>query len=225
MSKRARDDSDSEAYIIEKLKADGVVPVVAFQKVEHAVPAAKALLAGGIKSIEVTFRTDAAADSLTAISKEVPGMLLGAGTVLTTVQAERAVACGADFLVSPGTNPKVVRWAKERGIPILPGCATPTEVEAALDLGLTNLKFFPAEALGGLKMLKAMAPVYPMVRWMPTGGISLSNLASYLQFAPINCAGGSWLVPKDALERGDFKAIEKLASDAVAAVKAARSQL
>jgi len=206
------------------LNSVGIVPVVTIQDLAHAVPVAKALVAGGINCIELTLRSEVAEACLEKIAQEVPSMLIGAGTVLTTAQAERAVTCGAHFLVSPGTNEKVVRWSLDHDVPILPGVATASEVEAALEMGLRTIKFFPAESNGGLNTIKALAGPYGGLQWMPTGGISPTNCTAYLQNPNILCVGGSWLVPASALESGDYGEITKRAQEAVEIVKAARGK-
>ena len=161
--------------IIEQFKKIGIIPVVVLDDAKDALPLGKALCEGGLPCAEVTFRTAAAEETIRIMSSEFPDMLVGAGTVLTTEQVDRAVAAGAKFIVSPGFNPKVVKYCQEKNIPITPGIQTPTEIEAALELGLTTVKFFPAEPAGGLKMIKAIAAPYVNVSFMPTGGISESN--------------------------------------------------
>lgn len=193
----------------------GLIPVIKIDDVNNAVPLAKALIAGGLPAAEVTFRTPAAADAIRAIRAAFPGMLVGAGTILTTGQADAAIEAGATFLVSPGLNPKVVRHALDKGIPMLPGCSSPTDVEAALELGLDTVKFFPAEAAGGLPMLKAMAAPYGNLHFMPTGGINEENLVSYLKFDKILACGGSFMVKDDLIKAGDFETITALTRRAV----------
>jgi len=198
-----------------------IVPVVAIDDPDDAAPVARALLAGGLDVMELVLRTPSAEESLRRIASQMgESMFVGAGTVLSVSQAERAVAAGAKFIVSPGTNPKVVEWCTAREMPIVPGVATATEIEAAMGLGLTHLKFFPAEANGGVKTLKALGGPYAKVRFMPTGGVTESNLPSYLGLPSVFCAGGTWLVPASALEKKDYKAIEVLAR---AAAEQARS--
>ena len=154
----------------------------------------QALINGGLPCAEVTFRTDAAEASIAAISKKFPQMFVGAGTVLTTEQVDRAVGAGAKFIVSPGFNPKVVEYCLKKGYPITPGIMTPTELEMALGFGLDVVKFFPAEAAGGLNMIKSMAAPYTQMKFMPTGGISAKNICEYLAFDQIIACGGSWMV-------------------------------
>lgn len=204
-----------------------VVPVIKLDSDKQAVPLAKALLKGGIGAAEITFRTPAAARSIAAVSEALPEMFVCAGTVLTVEQAKLAAACGARAIVSPGTNPKVVEWCRENHIPVYPGCATPTEVEAALALGLTELKLFPAEAIGGVKLLKALYGPYSHVRFMPTGGISPQNLKDYLTLPNVLACGGSWLCPEDALAQEDWGQIEALAracSEQAAAIRQGNSK-
>jgi 2-dehydro-3-deoxyphosphogluconate aldolase/(4S)-4-hydroxy-2-oxoglutarate aldolase len=201
--------------ILEELSKIGIVPVIKIDDAKDAVPLAKALLDGGLPCAEVTFRTAAAKDAIAAMSKAFPEMLVGAGTVLTTEQADAAVAAGAKFIVSPGLNPDVVRHCVERNIPIVPGINNPTGIEQALSLGLTTVKFFPAEPSGGVKMIKAMAAPYGNVTFMPTGGVSAENLSQYLSFPKIIACGGSWMVPCDKIATGDFAGIEKLVREAV----------
>jgi 2-dehydro-3-deoxyphosphogluconate aldolase/(4S)-4-hydroxy-2-oxoglutarate aldolase len=185
------------------------------------VPIAHALLSGGIDVMELVLRTPAAEHALASISSYVPSILIGAGTVLSSHQVTRAVAAGARFLVSPGTNPTVVRHAQAAGIPIIPGVATATEIEVALGLGLTHLKFFPAVPMGGAKTLQALSAPYLNVRWMPTGGVSPANMEDFFRLKKqVFAVGGAWLVPRDALAAGDYARVEALAREARQAVKA-----
>ena len=193
----------------------GLIPVIKISDVETAVPLAKALCAGGLPAAEITFRTECAAEAIAAITKELPHMLVGAGTVLTPEQADRAVAAGAKFIVSPGLNPTVVKHCQSIGVPILPGCATPSEIEQALELGLSVVKFFPAEAAGGLPMIKAMSAPYGGVKFMPTGGINEENLLSYLGFNKIVACGGSFMVKDSLISEGKFSEITALTRAAV----------
>lgn len=208
--------------ITKKIAEFGVVPVVVINDAKDAVPLAKALIEGGLPCAEITFRTAAAADAIRKISETYPEMTVAAGTVLTPEQADAAVAAGAKFIVSPGFNPKVVAHCIEKGYPIIPGVCTPTELEAAMSYGLTELKFFPAEAAGGVKMIKAMSAPYGAVRFMPTGGIGTANLADYLGCRAVFACGGSWMVPSDKIASGDFEAIKTLTAEAVALVKKIR---
>lgn len=193
----------------------GVVPVVVLDDAEDALPLAKALIQGGLPCAEVTFRTDAAEESIRLMSTAWPEMLVGAGTVLTVEQVDRAVAAGAKFIVSPGFDPEIVDYCLERNIPVLPGCVTPSEVAQAVKRGLKTIKFFPAQQAGGLPMLKAMAAPYTMVKFMPTGGISAQNLKDYLGFDRVLCCGGSWMVKKDMIRNKEFDRIEQLTKEAV----------
>lgn len=201
--------------VFEKIHEIGIVPVIALEDVNAARPLAEALLRGGIACAEVTFRTAAAADTIRIMSEEYPELLVGAGTVLTTQQADEAWEAGASFIVSPGLNPKTVEHCINREMPVLPGVVTPSEIELALSLGLTTVKFFPAEAAGGIKMIKAMSAPYGNVRFMPTGGISLANMGDYLSFSKVIACGGSWMVKKELIEQGRFDTIAKLSAEAM----------
>lgn len=208
--------------LIKEISAAGVVPVVKLDNAASAVKLAKALRKGGLNCAEITFRTDAAEETIKQIAEKYPDMLIAAGTVLTAKQADKAMAAGAKFIVSPGLNPDVVRHCKNKGYPIIPGVCTPGEVEKALSLGLKYLKFFPAEAAGGVKMIKAMAAPYTMVSFMPTGGINTANLADYLSCKAVFACGGSWMVPSDKINSGNFAEIEKMTADAVTLLKEIR---
>ena len=177
--------------VLEEISKIGIVPVIALDRAEDAEPLAKALCDGGLPCAEVTFRTAAAEESIRIMSDRFPDMLVGAGTVLTTEQVDRAVNAGAKFIVSPGLNPKVVKYCVDKNIPITPGTSNPSDVEAAIELGLDVVKFFPAEAAGGLNMIKSMAAPYTNMKFMPTGGINAKNLTSYLDFNRIIACGGS----------------------------------
>ena len=201
--------------VLSKIQMMGIVPVIKLDHARDAVPLAKALCDGGLPCAEVTFRTVAAEESIRLMREAFPDMLIGAGTVLTTEQVDLAVKAGASFIVSPGLNPKVVSYCVERGIPITPGCSTPSDIEAAIELGLDVVKFFPAEAAGGLAMIKAMAAPYVNMKFMPTGGINASNLISYLDFPKIIACGGSWMVKDDLVKAGDFGKITELTKEAV----------
>ncbi len=201
--------------IYRKIYETGIIPVIKIENAADAVPLAKALIDGGLPAAEITFRTAAAADAIKAVSDAFPDMLVGAGTVLTPEQADAAAKAGAKFIVSPGLNPNVVRHCQKIGIPIIPGTSNPSDIEAALELGLTTVKFFPAEAAGGLPMLKAMAAPYGNVRFMPTGGLSEKNILSYLDFDKIVACGGSFMVKEDLIKSGDFDTIKELTHNAV----------
>lgn len=205
--------------ITTKLTEYKVIPVVTIKDPSKAVALAKALVDGGLPTAEVTFRTAGAAESIKAMTEAYPEMLVGAGTVLTVKQADEAIDAGAKFLVAPGFNREVVEHSLKRGVPMIPGVCTPTEIEAAMSIGLTTLKFFPAEAAGGVKMIKAVSAPYGMIKIMPTGGISPENIGSYLACKSVICCGGSWLTPSDLIENGDFEKITKIVKEAVALVK------
>ncbi|MBR2615329.1 MAG: bifunctional 4-hydroxy-2-oxoglutarate aldolase/2-dehydro-3-deoxy-phosphogluconate aldolase [Clostridia bacterium] len=210
--------------LMERVQALGVLPVIKIQNADHAEKLAAALIAGGLPAAEVTFRTDAAEEAISRMHQAYPELLIGAGTVLTTEQADRAMAAGATFIVSPGLNPKVVGHCVEKGYPIIPGICTPSELECALGFGLEVVKFFPAEAAGGLPMIKAMSAPYGAVRFMPTGGINQKNILSYLANPKVLCCGGSWMVPEDKLMAEDFGAIEALVREAVELVKSGKGE-
>ena len=183
--------------VLEKIQKIGIVPVVVLDDAKDAAPLAKALCEGGLPCAEVTFRTAAAEESIRIMAKGFPDMLVGAGTVLTTEQVDRAVNAGAKFIVSPGLNPTVVKYCVDKGIPVTPGTSNPSDVEMAISLGLDVVKFFPAEQAGGINMIKAMAAPYTQMKFMPTGGINAKNINSYLAFDKILACGGSWMVKKD----------------------------
>lgn len=207
---------------LKKIGQTGIVPVVVLNKAGDAVPLAESLVKGGLPCAEVTFRTDAAEDAIRAIARQFPDMFVGAGTVLTTEQVDRAIGAGAKFIVSPGLNPKVVEYCVRKGYPVTPGIMTPTELEMALGFGLDVVKFFPAENAGGLKMIKAMSAPYTMVKFMPTGGINATNVRDYLACDKILACGGSWMVKADLVSTGNFAEIERLAKEAAAIVKEIR---
>ena len=208
--------------VLMKIGQMGIVPVVVLNDVKNAIPLAQSLINGGLPCAEVTFRTEAAQQSIAEISKNFPQMFVGAGTVLTTEQVDRAVDAGAKFIVSPGFNPKVVEYCIKKGYPVTPGIMTPTELEMALEFGLDVVKFFPAENAGGLKMIKAMAAPYTKMKFMPTGGINPQNVREYLQCDKILACGGSWMVKGDLINSGNFAEIEKLTKEASQIVKEIR---
>ena len=208
--------------LIKKISDTGIIPVVKIDDAKDAIPLATALKNGGLCCAEITFRTDAAEEAIRLIASEYPDFFIGAGTVLTKEQADAAMNAGASFIVSPGLNPEVVKYCCEKGYPIVPGVCTPSEVEMGMSLGLTYLKFFPAEAAGGVKMIKAMAAPYTMVKFMPTGGVSTKNLADYLNCKAVYACGGSWMVPADKITDGKFDEIENLTKEAVALLKEIR---
>ncbi len=201
--------------ITEQFYEYGVVPVVVLENAKDALPLAEALTEGGLSCAEVTFRTAAAEESIRLMSERYPDMLVGAGTVLTIGQVDRAVAAGAKFIVSPGFDPEIVDYCLEKKVPVFPGCITPSEVAQAVKRGLQVVKFFPAEQAGGVAMIKAMAAPYTMVKFMPTGGISAKNLKEYLGFDKILCCGGSWMVKGDMIRNGEFDQIRELTKEAV----------
>jgi 2-dehydro-3-deoxyphosphogluconate aldolase/(4S)-4-hydroxy-2-oxoglutarate aldolase len=204
--------------ILEKLSKLGIVPVIALNNAADASPLAKALCDGGLPCAEVTFRTDAAAESIQIMTREFPDMLVGAGTVLTTEQVDAAIQAGAKFIVSPGLNPKIVKYCVDKGILIIPGCTNPSDIEQAIECGLEVVKFFPAEACGGLEMIKAMSAPYSKMKFMPTGGINAKNLNSYLDYNRIVACGGSWMVSQDLIANGDFDRITELTKDAISSM-------
>ena len=210
--------------VLEQIQEIGIVPVVVLNDAKDAEPLAKALCDGGLACAEVTFRTAAAEESIRIMSEKFPDMLVGAGTVLTTEQVDRAVAAGAKFIVSPGLNPRIVKYCVDKGILITPGCANPSDIEQALEQGLEVVKFFPAEAAGGLKMIKAMAAPYVGVKFMPTGGINQNNVREYLAYDRILACGGSWMVKSDLVDAGKFDEIEKRARECVDIVKESRGK-
>ena len=199
-----------------------VVPVVVLDDADDAAPLAEALVKGGLPCAEVTFRTEAAEESIRIMSEKYPDMLVGAGTVLTTEQVDRAVAAGAKFIVSPGFDPEIVDYCMEKNIPVFPGCVSPSEVAQAVKRGLKVVKFFPAEQAGGLAMLKAMAAPYTMLKFMPTGGINTKNLKEYLGFSKILCCGGSWMVKGDMIKNKEFDKITEMTREATELAAAAR---
>ncbi len=198
-----------------KLREMGLVPVVKLDKAEDALPLADALIAGGLPCAEITFRTDAAAEAIRTIRENRPEMLVGAGTVLTLEQLHSAIDAGAQFIVSPGLNPDIVKGALEKDMPVYPGCATPTEVEAAISLGLDTVKFFPAEAAGGIPMLSSLAAPYGKIKFMPTGGIDGTNLNKYLALPNVIACGGSFMVKGDWLKSGNWTAVKEATESAV----------
>ena len=196
--------------ILKKIGDLGIVPVVKIDNAADAVPLGKALTEGGLPLAEITFRTDAAAEAIRNITNAYPEMLVGAGTVLTIKQVQSAIAAGAKFIVSPGFNPAVVGFCTKKGIPITPGCSNPTDIEMALDFELEVVKFFPAEAFGGLNTLKAMSAPYGMIKFIPTGGIDAKNIVDYLNFNKVLACGGSWMVKDELIKKGDFAEINTI---------------
>ena len=201
--------------VLEQISKIGIVPVVKIDNAKDALPLAKALCAGGLPCAEVTFRTAAAAEAIEIMTKNFPDMCVGAGTVLNSEQVDAAVAAGAKFIVSPGLNPKTVQYCISKGVQMTPGISNPSEIEQAIELGLDVVKFFPAEQSGGLAKIKAMAAPYVNMRFMPTGGVNVNNLTSYLDFSKIIACGGSWMVPGDLINEGAWDKIEALTREAV----------
>lgn len=210
--------------MVETLGRAGIIPVIVIEKEEQAVPLARALVKGGLPVLEVTFRTKAAPAAIAAIRREVPEAILGAGTLLTPDMVKAAKAAGAVFGVAPGFDPVVLAAAKAEGLPMCPGIATASELSQALSAGCKMVKFFPAEAAGGVKMIKNLLGAFRFtgVTFMPTGGVKPDNVADYLAVPEVVCCGGTWIVPKDALAAGDYAAIERLAAEASALVRKLR---
>ena len=206
----------------EKVYKTGIVPVVVLEKTEDAVPLAKALLKGGIDFMEITFRTACAADAIALISSEVPEMTVGAGTVINIEQAARAVDSGAKFIVSPGLDVGVVGWAQENDIPVIPGCVTPTEIMKAISLGLSVVKFFPADVFGGIKAIKALSAPFRQVKFLPTGGVSEANLKEFIENKSVAAIGGSWVCKKDDIANHDWDKISALSANAVKIIEETR---
>lgn len=201
--------------ILEQLSLVGIIPVIKLNDPEKAVPLVRALKRGGIPVAEVTFRAAGADKAIANIAREMPDILVGAGTVVTLDQCKAAIAAGAKYIISPGFDPEIVGYCVENNIPITPGCTNPSEVSVATKMGLEVVKFFPAEAMGGLKVLKALSGPFPKMRFIPTGGIGPSNLNEYLAFNKIIACGGSWMVPEKMVDNGDFDGITNLAREAV----------
>ena len=208
--------------ILEQIKKVGIVPVVVLEDAKDAAPLAKALIEGGLPCAEVTFRTACAEECIKIMNEEYPEILLGAGTVLTIDQVDRAVAAGVKFIVSPGFDPEIVDYCISKNILVLPGCITPSEIAQAVKRGLKIVKFFPAEQFGGLSTLKALAAPYVGLQFMPTGGVSAKNVRDYLGYNRIVACGGSWMVKGDLVKAGDFDAIVKLTKEAAEIVKEVR---
>ena len=211
--------------IAARIQQLGVIPVIVIEQAESASALGEALIEGGLPCAEITFRTDAAAEAIQRLSRERPEILLGAGTVLSEEQARKAHDSGAQFIVSPGLNMQIVDFCRDRGIDIFPGVCTPTEIDAARNRGLEVVKFPPAEPIGGLTYLKAIAAPYADVSYIPTGGIGLSQLQEYLGFPKVLACGGSWLVRKDWLASGQFDRVIQAAAEAVRLVKETREAL
>ena len=200
--------------VLDRFARAGVVPVVVLDDAKDAIPTAKAMLAGGIDVMEITFRTAAAPDAIKAVSESCPDMLVGAGTVLNLEQCKLAVSLGAKFIVSPGFSAEIVSWCMENGVAVTPGCVTPTEIMAALDLGVKVIKFFPANVYGGLAAMKNLAAPFVGIKFLPTGGVNAENLRQYLDAPFIHAVGGSWVCPKKEIAAGNFQAITDLCAQA-----------
>jgi 2-dehydro-3-deoxyphosphogluconate aldolase/(4S)-4-hydroxy-2-oxoglutarate aldolase len=200
---------------LDELRKIGIIPVIKIDDAEKAVSLAKALVAGGIPCAEITFRTAQGEKAIAAINREVPGVLLGAGTVLAAGQVDKAIAAGAKFIVSPGFNPKVVSHCIEKGIPVTPGCSNPSDIEMALEMGLDVVKFFPAEQAGGLEYIKAIAAPYSSVSFIPTGGINAQNIGKYIAYEKVLACGGSWMVNAEHINSGNFEKISSLCREAL----------
>ena len=200
---------------LEKIGELGIVPVVKIEKAEDALPLGRALINGDLPIAEITFRTSAAEESIKSLTKEFPNLLVGAGTVLTIEQVKKAVSAGAKFIVSPGFNPKVVDYCIENSIPVTPGINNPTQIEMALERGIEVVKYFPAEASGGLSLLASMSAPYSEIKFIPTGGINLNNLTSYLSNKKVHACGGSWMVKTDLISSGNFNEITRITKEAV----------
>ena len=214
--------SKQDTTVQTRIEEAGIVPVIRIDKTSDAVPLVEALSRGGLPVAEITFRTESAEESIRLVAAAAKSILVGAGTVLTIEQVKRAVDAGAQFIVTPGFNPRVVEYCVKNGIAITPGVNNPTGVEQALEFGLTVLKFFPAQASGGTAMLKALGGPYGQVKFVPTGGVSLENLAEYLSLKNVAAIGGSWIVPPASISAGDYGRIETLTREAVAEVKKIR---
>ena len=208
--------------VLDRIHGCGVVPVVVLDDVKDAVATAKALLAGGVDVMEITFRTAAAADSIKAVAENCPDMLVGAGTVITLEQCKQAVECGAKFIVSPGFDEEVVRWCVERSVPITPGCVTPSEIMAAMKLGLTVVKFFPAGVYGGLSAMKALSGPFGGIKFIPTGGVNSHNIGEFIAAPFIHAVGSSWVCPKADIAAGNFERITELCKQARTAIQEVR---
>ena len=207
----------------DKVFETGIVPVVVLNKVEDAVPLAAALLKGKINFMEITFRTECAAECISVISREVPDMIVGAGTVINVEQAKTAVESGAKFIVSPGLDEETVRWAQDNDIPVIPGAVTPTEIMKALNMGLKVIKFFPADVFGGIKAIKALSAPFGQVKFLPTGGVSEANLKEFVENKSVVAVGGSWVCKKDDIANHDWDKITALSENAVRIIKETRS--
>ena len=206
--------------VLRRIRELRILPVIVLDDAAHAVPLARALVDGGLPVAEITFRTAAAAESIRRVTREFPEMLVGAGTVLTPTQVDEAVDAGAGFVLAPGFNEEMVARAQQRGVPVFPGVATPTEMETAMSRGVRVVKFFPAELLGGVRFLKAVSAAYSDLEFIPTGGVELANLSDYLRFERVVACGGSWMVSRERIRKGEW---ERIAEEVAMAVRVARA--
>ena len=208
--------------ILEKIKKTGIIPIIIIHDTKDAESLGNALVGGGIACAEITFRTDAAKESIRILKEKFPDMLVGAGTVLTTQQVDHAIEAGAEFIVSPGFNPKVVAYCKEKGIVVIPGCSNASDIEMALEYGIEVVKFFPAEQSGGLKLIKALSAPYGSIKFMATGGISASNVREYLECDKIIACGGSWMANETFIRAHEFEKIKALTKECAKIVEEVR---
>ncbi len=208
--------------ITEQIMEAGIVPVVVLDKASDAIPLANALLAGGVKFMEITLRTSCALEAIELVSKNVPDMIVGAGTVINVEQAKAAVDSGAKFIVSPGLSVDTVKWCNDNGITCCPGCVTPTEIMTAMSLGLKVVKFFPANVYGGIKAIKALSAPFGEVKFLPTGGVSADNMKEFLEVKSVAAVGGSWICTKADVNNGQFDKITKLSKEATDIIKSIR---
>ena len=213
---------DDNRSIMQKIEETGIVPVVVIENIEDAVPTAKALLAGGIGVMEITFRTLCAKEAIARVKEEVPDMTVGAGTILDIIQVQDAISAGAEFIVSPGFSEEVVRRCKEAGVPVVPGCVTPTEIMAARRLGLSVVKFFPANLFGGIKAIRTLSGVFREMRFLPTGGVNEENLSEFAAEPCIAAIGGSWVCTAKDIREKQFEKITSLCKNAVEKIRAVR---
>jgi len=204
--------------ILKRIGELGIIPVVKIEKAEDALPLGKALIAADLPIAEITFRTSAAEESIKTLTRELPNLLVGAGTVLTIEQTKKAISAGAKFIVSPGFNPKVVDYCIENSIPVTPGINNPTQIEMALERGIKLVKFFPAEASGGLSLLKSMSAPYNEIKFIPTGGITKDNLCDYLSHPKVHACGGSWMVKSELISSGNFAEITRITKEAISTI-------
>lgn len=204
-----------ENNVMRRLYGIGIIPAIVLEKTEDAAPLAHALCNGGLPAAEVTFRTDCAYDAMIAMKRECPQLIVGAGTVLTREQVDSALDAGAEFIVSPGLNPEIVAYCQKKNVPVIPGLATASEIEQALSLGLHTVKFFPAEALGGIETIKALCGPYRNITFLPTGGVNADNMLEYLSFDKVFAVGGTWMVKSNLIHAGRFDEVERLCQEAV----------